>query len=270
MKKIFFILLVSALSTTLNVVAQSDTLSVECAEELVTEATNPDELWALANNAYINGNFSKAIKFYEAIEAQGLQSLPLYYNLANGYFKLGDVAKSLLYYYRALKIEPSDEDTKHNIEVVEAQTKDKIEAIPLFILAEWSKAVSNLLPIVWWSIISVVAWCGVLAFLIMFLLSRQLSLRKFGFYGVVIFVILMFVSTSYAVSESREIVDNNDAIVMSQSLAVKSSPSSASTDLFIIHAGTKVEVVTTLEGWSKVIIADGRQGWVESKRLEII
>ncbi len=271
MKKIIFLICVSIMSTTLSLVAQSDTLSLQnSATESVSIPDNADELWAMANNAYINGNFSKAIKYYEAIEAQGLQSLPLYYNIANGYFKLGDTAKSLLYYYRALKIDPSDVDTKHNIEVVELQTKDKIEPIPMFILTEWNRAISGLLSIVWWSVVSIIAWCGVLVFFLVFILARQMYLRKWGFYGVVLSLVVMFISTGYAISESSEVVNNNDAIVMSQSISVKSSPSSASTDLFILHAGTKVEVLTTLEGWSSIVIADGRQGWVESKRLEII
>ncbi|MFI3283309.1 MAG: tetratricopeptide repeat protein [Rikenellaceae bacterium] len=229
-----------------------------------------EELWAEGNNAYINGNYTKAVGLYKKIEAQGLASVALYYNLGNGYFKLGDTAKSLLYLHRALKLDPSDADTKYNIEVVQANTKDNIEAIPQFIFVEWTEIVSSSLSIVGWSVISLVAWIGVLTFLIIFLLSKQLSRRKMGFYGVVVSAVIMFVSTSYALGERKEIVNNHEAIVMTQSLSAKSSPTTTSTDLFVLHAGTKVEVISSLEGWSKIVIADGRQGWVESKLLEVI
>ncbi len=252
-----------------NITEDSSVEGADVASKGEVEKT-PQELWEIANNAYINNNFSKAIKFYKKIEALDLVSLPLYYNLGNSYFKKGAIAKSLLYYYRALQLDPSDADTKHNIEVAQAETKDKIEAIPKFILAEWSEVVSSSLPIMGWSIISLLAWGGILTFLIIFILSKQLQRRKLGFYGLMACVVVMFISTSYAIGEREEIVNNKEAIVMSQSLSVKSSPTSTSTDLFVLHAGTKVGVKSSLEGWSKIVIADGREGWVESKRLEVI
>ncbi len=270
MKKIFLVYLYIIVAA-LPAFAQIDTTQEVHPEEVIElgELT-PDELWAKGNNAYINGNFSKAVGFYTQIEERGLASLPLYYNLGNGYFKLGETAKSLLYLHRALKLDPSDADTKYNIEVVQAGTKDNIESIPQFILVEWNEIISSSLSIVGWSVISLVSWVALLTFLIIFLLSRQLSKRKMGFYGMAISLVLMVISTTYAIGERREIVNNNEAIVMTQSLSAKSSPTTTSTDLFVLHAGTKVEVISSLEGWSKIVIADGRQGWVESKLLEVI
>ncbi len=270
MKKLFFVylyIIVAALPT----FAQVDTTQAVHAEEVITlDDLTPDELWAKGNNAYINGNFSKAVEFYTQIEGRGLASLPLYYNLGNSYFKLGDTAKSLLYLHRAKKLNPSDADTKYNIEVVQAGTKDNIEEIPQFILAEWNEVVSSSLSIVGWSIISLVAWCALLASIIIFVLSRQLSKRKMGFYGVLTSVVVMAISTAYAIGERKEIVNNNEAIIMTQSLSAKSSPTTTATDLFVLHAGTKVQVISSLEGWSQIVIADGRQGWVKSELLEII
>ncbi len=256
--------------------AQSDVDTLHTEQGVVASVVVPieemsvDELWAEANNAYINNNFKRAIKYYKAIEAQELVSVPLYYNLGNCYFKNGAIAKSLLYYHRALRLDPSDADTKYNIEVAQAETKDKIEAIPQFILAEWSEVVGSSLTIFGWSIISILAWGGILTFLIIFILSKQLSRRKMGFYGMVACGVVMFISTFYAVSEREEVVNNKEAIVMTQSLSAKSSPTTTSTDLFVLHAGTKVGVISSLDGWSQIVIADGRQGWVESKRLEVI
>ncbi len=275
MKK-FFLVYLYIIVALLPTMAQNDTIHTNPPQEEVEAVADlsvnysPDELWAKGNNAYINGNFSKAIEYYTQIENMGLASLPLYYNLGNGYFKLGDTAKSLLYLHRAQKLDPSDADTKYNIEVVQAGTKDKIEAIPRFILAEWNEVISSSLSIVGWSVISLIAWGALLTSLIIFILSRQLAKRKMGFYGMLISAVVMFISTTYAISERKEIIDNHEAIVMTQSLSAKSSPTITATDLFVIHAGTKVGVISSLEGWSKIVIADGRQGWVKSELLEII
>jgi SH3-like domain-containing protein len=51
---------------------------------------------------------------------------------------------------------------------------------------------------------------------------------------------------------------------------VKASPERAGKDLFILHEGTKVEVLDTFGEWSEIRIADGNEGWIRSSSIEII
>lgn len=57
---------------------------------------------------------------------------------------------------------------------------------------------------------------------------------------------------------------------MSASMSVKSSPNESSTELFILHEGTKVKILTQHDQWCEVVIGDGKSGWVESRRIEQI
>ena len=70
--------------------------------------------------------------------------------------------------------------------------------------------------------------------------------------------------------ERREMLDDTQAVVMSLSTAVKSSPDKSATDLFVLHEGTVVTIGSTVEGWAEVRIADGNKGWVETDRIERI
>ena len=54
--------------------------------------------WEAGNKAYIDGNYEKAIEEYNAIIDGGEYSMELYYNLANAYFKQGEMGKAILYY----------------------------------------------------------------------------------------------------------------------------------------------------------------------------
>jgi SH3-like domain-containing protein len=51
---------------------------------------------------------------------------------------------------------------------------------------------------------------------------------------------------------------------------VKASPEQNSKDLFILHEGTKVEVLDEFGEWSEIRIADGNEGWIRSSSIEII
>ena len=99
--------------------------------------------WEAGNRAYIDGNYEKAIEEYSVIIDGGEYSMKLYYNLANAYFKLGKMGKAILYYNKALRIAPSQDDIRHNLALAEAQTKDRITVIPEFFLNRWLRTVRN-------------------------------------------------------------------------------------------------------------------------------
>ena len=73
------------------------------------------ERWEMGNKAYMEGAYDKAIEEYCAILEGGEYSLELYYNLANAYFKMENIGKAILYYNKALRIAPSQEDVLHNL-----------------------------------------------------------------------------------------------------------------------------------------------------------
>ncbi len=250
-----------------SAVAQS--YSVPKAEvDLTTKSA--DELWNMGNTAYANGNYIDAERCYSEIMKRGMYSSDLYYNLGNVHHKRGELGTSLLYYYKALRLSPSDDDILHNIEVVSAKTEDNIERVPSFFIAEWSRAIGNLFSCMEWSVLSLIFLALLLAGIITYLLAENLKVRRIGFWGLVIFLFFFVTSTHHALEAREELVNPSEAIIMSKALSVKSSPSDGSTELFILHEGTKVSVITRLDGWCEVMIEDGKKGWVECRRIQTI
>lgn len=228
------------------------------------------ERWEAGNRAYIEGNYDKAIEEYTAILDGGEYSMKLYYNLANAYFKAGANGKAILYYNKALRIAPSQEDIRHNLALAEAQTKDRIAVIPEFFLNRWLRTLRNSMSCTAWSVLSLV-WFGVLlAFGVLFLLASQVRWRKVGFYGALCTFVLFVATTSFAVSSRNDMLSHNEAIVMGTAISVKSSPDRSATDLFVLHEGTKVKVLAEVDEWVEVVIADGKKGWTERKNIEEI
>ena len=82
--------------------------------------------------------------------------------------------------------------------------------------------------------------------------------------------VVFMLTTWFALGERREMLDDSQAVVMSLSTAVKSSPDRSATDLFVLHEGTLVEITNRLDGWCEITIADGKKGWLESKTIETI
>ncbi len=228
------------------------------------------ERWEAGNKAYIEGNYDKAIEEYTAILDGGEYSMKLYYNLANAYFKVGANGKAILYYNKALRIAPSQEDIRHNLALAEAQTKDRIVEIPEFFLNRWLRTMRNSMSCTAWSVLSLV-WLGVmLAFGLLFLLASRIRVRKVGFYGALFAFVLFVATTSFAVSSRNDMLSHSEAVVMGTAISVKSSPDRSATDLFVLHEGTKVKVLTEVDEWVEVVIADGKKGWTLKSNIETI
>lgn len=243
--------------------------AAEAAGEPAGELT-ADQLWDRANTAYINNDFHAAAEAYEQILARGLSSMKLYYNLANAYFKEGRLGKSILFYHRALRLAPGNDDIRYNLGVAEARTKDNIDRIPEFFVTEWMRDVRHVMSCTAWSLFSLAALVCALALFLLYLLARRLSLRKAGFYGTLVAVAVFMLTSWFAMGERREMLDDTKAVVMSASTAVKSSPDKSATDIFVLHEGTLVEITGRLDDWCEITIADGKKGWLENRHIETI
>lgn len=270
MKKFFAILAIALISASATF-AQTDSLPAAAAQmTLQATSSEPEALWESANAAYNAGEWDKALTNYKIIADKGLESAPLYYNMANAYFKKSELARAILYYHRALRLAPADEDIRHNLEYAEQSTRDVIEEIPEFFLTSWMRSVRNTMSGNAWTILSLVVLAMTLAAALVYLLAQRLSLRKVGFYLMVACGLLFAVSTSFAISSRNEAVKQSEAVVMSSSVSIKSSPDRAATELFVLHEGTTVVVGEQIDGWVEVRIADGRKGWIEEERIERI
>ena len=267
MKKFLAILAITIISAA-AAFAQVDSLPVAAAPQPVSN--EPEALWAAANAAYNAGEWDKALTNYKIIADKELESAPLYYNMANAYFKKGDIAHAILYYNRALRLAPADEDIRHNLEYAEQSTRDIIEEIPEFFLTSWLRTVRNTMSGNAWTVLSLVMLIVALASMLMYLLAQPLRARKAGFYAMAICGVLFIATSAFAISSRNEMVKGKGAVIMSSSVSIKSSPDRAATELFVLHEGTTVSVGEKIEGWVEIRIADGRKGWIEESRIERI
>lgn len=230
-----------------------------------------DSLWSKGVQAYTDGRWSECTESLKALESLGVVSPELYYNLGNAYFKSGDYPHAILYYERTLKISPSFEDARINLDFANSLIRDKIDAVPEFVLKSWARKVCYLMPSDFWALISIVLFAAALALFLVFRLGASRGLRRTGFYCSIVALILSASSFGMAQWQRNSYLRADGAIVMKPVASVKSSPSrDSSKDLFVLHEGTKVTVLDTVGEWKNISLSDGRQGWIEESDMEMI
>ena len=106
------------------------------------------------NAAYGDGDYETALAKYDSIVANGEESAALYYNMGNTYYKMRQFPMAILYYEKALKLSPGDEDLRVNLEIANLAVVDKINTIPQSFIARWWNGAKSSLSADGW------AWVG--------------------------------------------------------------------------------------------------------------
>lgn len=209
------------------------------------------------------------IEEMESVLASGQESVQIYYNLGYSYYKEGELAKAILNFERAHRLAPSDEDIIYNLEQAYAMT-DKLQEIETVFFVRWWDALCNTMSSDGWAILFVVVFILMLSGGALFLFSDRVSLRKTGFFSALALLVVAIFSLSVSIQQRDRIVNSKDAIIMTPSVTLSTAPDNNGSELVVLHAGTKVYIVSRLGEWCEVRLKDGNVGWIKIEHIEII
>lgn len=229
-----------------------------------------DDLWKMAADYYAEGDYVNALNFYLMIEGEQKVSPDLYYNIANSYFKSGDNSHAILYYERALKLDPSHADAANNLAIAQRFTLDKIDVLPDLILVTWVRKIKYLFSADVWAWIAVVLALGVALLMLGFRFGSSIRGRKTSFVLACVVLFFGLIAFAFSISEKNDAIKQDSAIVMTPVASVRSSPGEAGKSIFVLHEGTKVSLIDELGEWTRIELSDGRQGWIAAESIDKI
>lgn len=231
----------------------------------------PDSLWTAGVEAYVGGDWNLALSDWKAIEAAGIKGKELFYNIGNAYFKSEDYGRAILYYERALKIDPSFRDAGFNLEYAKSFTQDRIETVPEFFMKTWFRNVRTGISSNAWAALCLVLFAVALVLALIFMLSSGSGMRRVGFFAGLAALLLSVWCFGFSLRDKKDGETHETAVVISAVASVKSAPGADSAkDLFVLHEGTKVRIVDEVSSWRNIELSDGRQGWIRNEDMEVI
>lgn len=234
------------------------------------ENTGVEGLWDKGNEAFGQGQWQSAISLYQTIADSGLVSADLFYNTGCAYFKSGDTPHAILYFEKALKIDPSHEDAANNLAIARQMTLDKIESVPEFVLAGWFNKVRHEVSADGWAWISIGLLAAVLVLLLILRRAESVTLRKVSFITACVAAVLAVSTFCFSLAGRKDLTRTDRAVVTAPVSSVKSSPAENGKSIFVLHEGTAVRILDNVGEWTKIEIADGRQGWLQATGIEVI
>lgn len=220
-----------------------------------------------AKTAYEAEDYQVANDIYQKLLEDDYQAEGLHYNYANSLFKSNNTALAILHYEKALKLNPASEDAAYNLKIANEKTVDKIEAIPELFFYRWWKSIYNLFPADSWANIMIAFLLVALLGFALYKFMTTLSLRKLGFSVFATALVLALITWGLAASQRSYANQTTHAIIMNSTVDILSAPSSGSSQLFVLHEGTKVKIENRSADWLEVALPNGNQGWVKQDVL---
>jgi tetratricopeptide (TPR) repeat protein len=237
---------------------------------LLFGAGTTDSLYVSAGEAYTEGRFEKAMKTYSAIVGLGYESPDLYFNMGNAAFRSNELGFAVLYYEKALKLDPSHEESLKNLAYISRYRADQLESVPELFIRTWIRHIYQLFSLHTWSYIALAMFLFMLTGTLAYIFSSRLTVKKMGFFTGLLALILLVISITAASNRHSEFMAPDKAVIIHPSVVVKSTPSLSGTDLFVLHEGTKVRTDDRVSGWIEIAISDGRVGWIPEESLAVI
>ena len=217
---------------------------------------------------YKNEAYKKAIEQWNTILDNGQHSAALYYNMANAHYKLNQVGPSIYYYEKALALAPNDAQIKTNLTFAQNAKVDAITPLPKTIFSKWYTAIARQFTFDGWALLAVLfSALFSMLFLGYYFAGAEQKKRLFFTTAIICSCLFVLVFTMASVSY-KDLQKNVFAIVFSEATDVKSEPKTNSDTIFVIHEGTKVQLLETDGLWTHVAIVNGVEGWIPSAELK--
>ncbi len=218
-----------------------------------------------AASLYDQQDYAAAARIYEQEIAKS-PTATSYHNLGVCYMAMDRLPDAILCYERALLLDPTLTETRHNLRLAYAQTIDGLsDGRTLELLDDLSYSLSSRALI----ILGCSLFALMLMLLIVFRLGGSIAVRKVAFYGAVVVLVLWLGCNAFIAHQWYYGGLARSRAIVTQPTVLFSSPEEHADKLLELNAGTALFVQETMgDGWYSARLADGRQGWISAGAIE--
>ena len=237
----------------------------------VNSVNGQDDLRSIfeqGNVSYQEGRYDEAIESYNEILLQGYVHADVYYNLGCAYLKEDRLGLAILNFERALELKPLNRAFKHNLKLAQDLTEDDFSVIQGFFVARWLENLTRLISSNAWALLSVLFFMLAVVSILVWLLSKNVNLKKPTFIAGMTFLFLFTGSVVFGRWKSNLEQENPLAIILQSEIPLLIAPDHSSKEVLRIHEGLKVKIVDQIGDWYKIELSNKEVGWVLRSSLE--
>jgi tetratricopeptide (TPR) repeat protein len=231
-------------------------------------AETVDEAYARALRDYYAGRYDKAVEGMERLLAVPVEHEDVHYNLGCAYFRSDKLGPAIYHFERAMALDPGAEDARFNLDtsraLVAARVKDEIKGAAS---EPWWVRLVSTLSLRSWAIIFLGLWWATLGVLFALRYTHAGPARA-GLIAVNSILAGLALSSALLLA-GRVYLGRRvpSGIVLPDQLAVREGPDASTKISFTVHAGLRVRLQARGDGWMRVRLANGLEGWVPQREI---
>ena len=237
---------------------------------ILSAQINVENIFSQANELYNKGSYIEAINNYKEIIKNDFHSAELYYNLGNAYYRLDSIASSVYYYEKALQLNPNDREIIDNLELINKTLVDEIDPITIPLIESILNRVSNIFYFETWGYISIFFSFLIVALFLSYYFANSSRVKRLTFVLLCISSIFMLVSLINGNKGYNNYINNEYAVIYSYETDLKTEPNYRSETLFMLHEGTKIQVLENYNNWIKIRLVNGQVGYIQLIDVKIL
>lgn len=226
-------------------------------------------LFSRGNQYYGDGNYKAAIEEYKKIIDSGYESWEVYYNLGNAYFKDRQIARAILNFERAKRLNPKNEDINYNLELSNLAIVDRIQELPPFFLSKWIWNITHSISLKLLGGLAIAIYLILISLVILRIFVKSPQFKKAALISLILTGIFLISFVGFFSIRIIETETKVEAIVIRDKVDVKSGPNDSGIE-FTLHEGVKIQIKDRFEDWLKIRLADGKIGWLRQDVVEEI
>ena len=233
---------------------------------------------AKAEKAYSADKYSEALALYEQAATNEGTSSALMYNIGNCHYRLGHPGKAILYYERALNIDPTNADARSNMEFVKSKITDNTDVDESNIIVELFRKIRDCSSSNGWATIAIVTFLLFLGAIALYVFGSSVLQKKIGFFGAIVLLIIVIFANGFAYNIRNRIEQKRYAIITVPTVVLSTSPrqpKGKTEEAFILNEGTKIYILDSVankdEGiWYDIKADDSHRAWINGVNIEKI
>lgn len=223
-----------------------------------------------AANAWMQKKaYDEAIAQYKQILSEDKESVSLYNNLGLACYHTGRLPEAVLYFEKALKQSPGNQEVRHNLEVVNAGIDSEVyELEKFFVFRWWESFYLSMHPDFFAVMTLVLIFVFLLAMFVMLFRKRTKLLKPARW--IAIFSALLVILFFSAAMKATQMIKSGDARILMEEVSAFEKPEEGSEQTYLLKAGSKVRVKESQDGWLKLELINRDTCWVKNVSMEKI
>lgn len=231
-----------------------------------------DGVFRDANRAYFEGDTRKAVELYGILLEAGVRDPDVHYNLGVSFARLGEYGRAILHFERAIALRPGDKGALEGAEAARAALIER-DATQASDIVDSRSDVSALVRSISEPTLAVIVLLANLLFFACLVLRRFVRRESLRI-ALVASASLAFLGLGIGfagLAVKRDFFGEGRAgIVTGRDVAILEGPHSLAGSRGRAREGERARLFETDEGYVRVRLDGGRQGWIARSAVEAI